>query len=71
MLALSASTLSYVPHVVPRSRPIVLSEYGNPFGNQGLKPLIVPNPAAPGQTSGLSWCVPQIAPRIKATPNDT
>lgn len=63
MLALSANAISYVPPVMapvmPRARPVVMSEYGNPLGQQGFKPLIVPNPAAPGQTAGLSWCAPE------------
>jgi hypothetical protein len=57
-----ASSLSYLPSIptvgARRSRPIVLSEYANPLGQNGLKPLVVPNPAAPGQTSGLSWYMP-------------
>lgn len=56
MLSLSSVACSYVPpaQIVSRSRPIVLSEFANPTG-QGFKPLVVPNQALPGQTSGLSW----------------
>ena len=47
---------SLAPTVVPRCQ-IRAAEYGNPLGAPGLKPLVVPNQALPGQTSGLSWCV--------------
>jgi hypothetical protein len=58
LLVANTAVLAYAPlHVGARSRPIVCSEYANPTG-QGFKPLVVPNQALPGQTSGLSWYQP-------------
>ena len=62
---IAAAPFAYVAPMHPvasRSQPAAMSEYMSPTGNTGWKPLIVPNPAAPGQTSGLSWVGDQLAP---------